>query len=56
MHWRPQNYWQPGTQVSVDADINGVPAGNGVYGQQPHAPFTVGDAIVSRVDVASGTR
>ncbi len=29
----PRSYWQPGTQVTVDADINSVPAGSGIYGQ-----------------------
>ena len=33
MHWRPKNYWKAGTDVTVHADINGVPAGNGIYGQ-----------------------
>ena len=33
VHWRPRNYWRPGTDVTVKADIGGVPAGNGIYGQ-----------------------
>ena len=34
VHWRPRSYWRPGTDVTVKADIGGVPAGNGIYGQQ----------------------
>ena len=34
VHWRPKTYWQPGTDVTVNADINGVDAGNGIYGQE----------------------
>lgn len=33
VHWRPKSYWKPGTKVSVEADVNGVPAGNGNYGR-----------------------
>ena len=29
VHWRPVHYWKPGTDVTVEADINSVPAGNG---------------------------
>jgi len=53
-HWRPASYWQAGTQVSVDLDINSIPAGAGIYGQESrHVDFTVGDAHVYKVDVAS---
>lgn len=50
-HWRPRSYWQAGTEVSVDVDVNSVPAGNGVFGQESRqVGFTVGDAVVSKVD------
>ncbi|UAL30948.1 L,D-transpeptidase family protein [Nocardioides rotundus] len=53
-HWRPAKYWQPGTDVSVDVDVNSVPAGNGIYGQESRkVDFTVGDAVISKVDMAS---
>jgi len=52
VHWRPRSYWQPGTKVSVRADIGGVPAGNGIYGQKDRATsFRVGDSMVSKVDM-----
>jgi len=52
VHWRPRTYWQPGSKVSVRADIGGVPAGNGIYGQKDRAmSFTVGDSMVSKVDM-----
>jgi lipoprotein-anchoring transpeptidase ErfK/SrfK len=54
VHWRPKTYWQPGTEVTVDADINSVDAGNGVYGQLSRTiSFDIGDSVVSRVDVAA---
>jgi lipoprotein-anchoring transpeptidase ErfK/SrfK len=32
VHYRPESFWQSGTQVTVDADLNGVDAGNGYWG------------------------
>jgi len=53
-HYRPAKYWKPGTQVSVDVDINGVAAGNGIYGQEDRVvDFKVGDAHVYKVDAAA---
>ena len=50
-HWRPVNYWQAGTDVSVDLDINSVPAGAGVFGQESrHVDFNIGDAHVYKVN------
>ena len=52
VHWRPKHYWKPGTEVTVDADINSVPAGNGVYGQISRSvTFEIGDSVVSKIDV-----
>jgi lipoprotein-anchoring transpeptidase ErfK/SrfK len=52
VHWRPAHYWEPGTEVTVHADINSVDAGNGVYGQLSRTrSFTIGDAIVSKINL-----
>ncbi len=54
VHWRPKNYWKPGTEVTVKADVNSVPAGNGVFGQMDRqASFTIGDSVVHKIDVAN---
>ncbi|HEU4514032.1 MAG TPA: Ig-like domain-containing protein [Nocardioidaceae bacterium] len=54
VHWRPRTYWKPGTEVTVDADINSVAAGNGVYGQVSRKiSFEIGDSVVSKVNVAA---
>lgn len=50
-HWRPAHYWRAGTDVSVDVDVNSVPAGGGVFGQESRrVRFHVGDANVYRVN------
>jgi lipoprotein-anchoring transpeptidase ErfK/SrfK len=50
-HWRPKEYWQAGTDVSVEVDVNGVDAGGGIYGQEDRViDFTVGDANIYEVD------
>lgn len=52
VHWRPKRYWKPGAEVTVTADINSIPAGNGIYGQLSRSTtFNIGDAIVSRVNI-----
>ena len=51
VHWRPATYWKAGTDVSVDVDVNSVPAGGGIYGQESRqVSFHVGDAVVSKVN------
>jgi lipoprotein-anchoring transpeptidase ErfK/SrfK len=51
VHWRPKHYWKPGTKVSIDADIDSVPAGNGIFGQKSRtSSFTVGPSMISKVD------
>jgi lipoprotein-anchoring transpeptidase ErfK/SrfK len=52
VHWRPKHYWKPGTEVTVNADVNSIPAGNGIFGQLDRTEtFHVGDAIIMRVNV-----
>jgi len=52
VHWRPKDYWRAGTTVTVNADINSVPAGNGIYGQLSRSVrFKIGAAVISKVNV-----
>lgn len=54
VHYRPPAYWQAGTKVKVDVDINSVPAGNGTYGQMDvSGGFTVGRSLVMKADLAA---
>jgi len=55
-HFRPKQYWPAGTEVHVRLDLNSLPAGNGVFGQQDHdIRFKVGREVISTVDVAAHT-
>jgi lipoprotein-anchoring transpeptidase ErfK/SrfK len=51
VHWRPVHYWKAGTKVTVNADINSVPAGNGIYGQLDRSvSFNIGAAHIYKVN------
>jgi lipoprotein-anchoring transpeptidase ErfK/SrfK len=54
VHWRPQQFWDPGTHVTVDIHDYGKDFGNGVYGEQDRTShFTIGDALVATADGAA---
>lgn len=56
LRWRPKEYWEPGTEVTVSADLYGVDLGGGVYGAQDvETSFTIGDKVVTTVDNATKT-
>ncbi|AGF73285.1 hypothetical protein A605_11435 [Corynebacterium halotolerans YIM 70093 = DSM 44683] len=56
LRWRPREYWEPGTEVSVSADIYGVDFGGGLYGSEDNATnFTIGDRVETVVDDATKT-
>lgn len=51
--WRPAKYWQPGTKVTVTANLAGVQTGPRKWvGHDATGSFTVGDAHISYVDIA----
>jgi lipoprotein-anchoring transpeptidase ErfK/SrfK len=53
VHFRPKTYWRPGTKVTVNAPLNGVNAGNGIYGQNSTSTsFTVGRSLITKVNLA----
>ena len=51
VHWRPREYWQPGTTVTVTAKLYGVAYGNGSYGREDlTSQFTIGRAQVVKAN------
>ncbi|ALV33405.1 Ig-like domain-containing protein [Streptomyces sp. CdTB01] len=56
LDFRPEHYWKPGTQVTVDLRLRDVEGAPGVYGIQDRTfSFTVGRSQVSLVDAARHT-
>jgi lipoprotein-anchoring transpeptidase ErfK/SrfK len=54
VHWRPKTFWKSGTKVHVHVDVNGVNAGNGVYGQMSRkVHFTVGRSVIMKINLKS---
>lgn len=51
VHWRPREYWKPGTQVTVAAKLYGVAHGDGAYGSQDvSVRFSIGRALIATAD------
>ncbi len=54
VHFRPKDYWQPGSKVTLKANLNGVGAGSNIFGQGNWTlSFTVGQKHVSTIDAGS---
>ena len=48
--WRPQQYWAPGTKVTLHMRLDGVKSGS-LYGKQNRdVTFTIGRALVAQMD------
>ncbi|MEZ7238863.1 Ig-like domain-containing protein [Rhodococcus sp. GXMU-t2271] len=53
-HWRPQQYWVPGTAVHLDARLYGLDFGDGAYGAEDLTlDFTIGRSQVVVADATS---
>lgn len=51
VRWRPQEFWEPGTTVTVKVDTFGVDLGEGLYGQENlSSSFTIGDRLIATAD------
>ena len=51
VRWRPENYWKPGTKVSVKVNTYGVNLGDGLFGQENVSTnFTIGRSMVITAD------
>ncbi|MBW5486824.1 L,D-transpeptidase [Streptomyces bambusae] len=54
LDFRPENYWKPGTKVTVKLGLDGVEGREGVYGKQTRTfTFTIGRSQVSTVDAST---
>ncbi|MHA4818083.1 L,D-transpeptidase [Streptomyces aculeolatus] len=56
LDFRPEEYWQAGSTVTMDMNLDGVEASPGVFGvQDREMSFTVGRSQVTTVDVKAMT-
>ncbi|GHB10691.1 Ig-like domain-containing protein [Streptomyces termitum] len=56
LDFRPDDYWQAGSTVTLKLELDGVEGANGVFGvQQKTVTFKIGRSQVSTVDVAAKT-
>jgi lipoprotein-anchoring transpeptidase ErfK/SrfK len=54
VHWRPREYWTPGTKVSVAANLYGAEYGGGAFGAaNVTSTFSIGRAQITKADVNS---
>jgi lipoprotein-anchoring transpeptidase ErfK/SrfK len=54
VHWRPKDYWQAGTKVTVTAKLFGVDLGGGAFGHEDvSSHFTIGRSQIVKADVNS---
>lgn len=53
-HWRPKEYFAPGTEVHMDAKLYGVDMGEGAYGAADvTSDFTIGRSQIVKADASS---
>ncbi|SDQ72587.1 Lipoprotein-anchoring transpeptidase ErfK/SrfK [Actinopolyspora saharensis] len=51
VHWRPENYWKSGTEITINANVYGKDLGNGVYGEEDRtATVRIGKRVVLSAD------
>lgn len=51
VHWRPPEYWKPGTKVTVQTNVHGKDLGGGAYGDKDTSvSFTIGQSKVAIAD------
>ena len=51
VRWRPQNFWEPGTRVTVKVNTYGVDLGENLYGQENlSSSFSIGDRLIATAD------
>ena len=54
VRWRPENFWQPGTRVTVKVKTFGVDLGEGLMGQEDlSSTFSIGDEVIASADDAT---
>ena len=51
VRYRPQQYWKPGTRITLRADVYGVDLGGGLYGETDReTTLTIGESKIAVID------
>jgi len=54
VHYRPEQFWEPGTTLTVSATVYGLDLGGGVYGAENNsATYRVHDSLIAQADGAT---
>ena len=54
VRWRPANFWEPGTRVTVTVKTFGIDLGEGLMGQEDlSSTFSIGDQVIATADDAA---
>lgn len=54
VHWRPREYWKPGTKIHLDAKLYGLRMGEGVYGAADMtSDFAIGRSQIVKAEASS---
>ncbi|MBE1471847.1 L,D-transpeptidase [Kibdelosporangium phytohabitans] len=54
VHWRPKEYWKPGTKVSINAAVYGKALGPGLFGKEDRkSAVTIGNKVIAVADGAT---
>jgi lipoprotein-anchoring transpeptidase ErfK/SrfK len=56
VEYRPKDYWQPGTRLTVRLGLGGLPIGDGRYGQQDIDTLASIDQVRREIDVDDATK
>lgn len=57
LHWRPKEFWKPGTKIFVDVRVGGVDCGGGYYGRRNLTlTCTAGRQLIMSVDDKSSPK
>jgi lipoprotein-anchoring transpeptidase ErfK/SrfK len=57
LHWRPRDFWKPGTRISVDVRVGGLPLGDGWYGKQDSTlRCGIGPSLIMTIDDAASPK
>jgi lipoprotein-anchoring transpeptidase ErfK/SrfK len=55
-HFRPQEYWPAGTRIRIDLQLNGVQAGENLWGGREYSyEIEVGEEHIAKVDASTHT-